>query len=57
MKQMTKMVEGGKCGIIDSGEVIYRLSYMYVPMCRHMSGCEYTYVGTYGCIDISRVVS
>ena len=38
---------GGLCDTIDAGVVEYRLSYMYVHMCRHMSSCECTYVCMY----------
>ena len=31
----------------DAAVVVYRPSYMYVHMCRHMSRCEYMYVGIY----------
>ena len=35
------------CDIIDTGVIIYRLSYMYADICRHMSICMYVCTGEY----------
>ena len=35
------------CDTIDAGVVVYRLSYMYMHVCRHVSTCMYTCVCQY----------
>ena len=45
------------CDTIFAGVVVYRLSYIYVHMCRYISRREYIYVCTYSCIHMCMIVS
>ena len=40
------------CDTVDAGVGVYRLSYMYVHICRHTSWSMYVCMGVYTCVMV-----